>query len=88
MDHLPSDSINKNYTFEEFLYKWSDYTVCSIRGTQKINDVLNPALLYINSEGDNYKLKENSLIYLIYPNQFELKGNIEDFTPVFENTYI
>lgn len=88
MNYLPSDSVNKNYSFEEFLYKWSDYTVCSTRGVQKINDVLNPAILFINSDGDNYKLKENSLIYLIYPNQFELKGIIQDFTPVFENTYI
>lgn len=88
MDYLSSDSVNGSYTFEEFLYKWSDYTVCSTRGTQKINDVLNPAVLFVNLDGDNYKLKENSFIYLIYPNQFELKGNIQDFTPVFENTYI
>ena len=87
-DYRSSDSNQNFYYFDEFKYKWSDYKVCTEKLTVDINDVLNPATLYINLEGNNYEFSEDSFIYLIYPNKFQLIGNITNFTPIYENTYI
>ena len=87
-DFQPSDSTKNFYYFDEFKYKWSDYKLCTEKLTVDINDVLNPLTLYINLEGNSYEFFENSFAYLIYPNRFKIIGNITDFTPIYENTYI
>lgn len=86
--YLPSDSLENSYYFEEFQHKWSDYMLCSPRATKEVNNVLNPATLYVNIQGDSHLLPKDSLIYLIYPNKFEIIGHITNFTPIYENTYI
>ena len=85
---LPSDSKNNIYYFEEFKSRWSDYLLCSTRSINEVNDILNPATLFIDLKGDNYRLSEDSLIYLIYPNKFKVSVNINYFTPIYDNTYI
>ena len=87
-NYQSSDSQQNYYYFDEFKYKWSDYKICTEKLTVDINDILNPSTLYINLEGNKYDFSENSFIYLIYPNKFKVIGEITNFTPIYENTYI
>lgn len=89
-DFNPSDSssLNDKYTFKEFKNYWSDYMICTRRRAFEINDVINPALLNVNLEGDNFSYNPEEIVYLIYPNKFVVNKTIKNFVPQYEDTYI
>jgi hypothetical protein len=89
----PTDKENKSYTFEEIKKIWSDYTIITKEGVYPINNIINPAFLYVHLEGDylngnQYISPQNELIYLIYPNKYIANCDIHNFIPMYKNTYI
>ena len=64
------------------------YTVCTKYHTYDLNSVINPSTLFVHLQGFNRELETETLIYLIYPNRFTINKNINNFTAIYEDTYI
>ena len=62
--------------------------ICTRRRVFEVNDVINPALLNVNLEGDNFSYNPEEIVYLIYPNKFVVNKTIKNFVPQYEDTYI
>lgn len=88
-DYYPSDSNRSNvFTFEEFQHDWSDYCVCTPNGIFQINSILNSSVLYINLDGSEESLPEDTIVYLIYPDKFTVNKEIKNLIVEYEYTYI
>ena len=96
----PSDKENKSYSFEEIKKIWSDYTLITKEGVFSINNIINPAFMFVHLDtevldnlvnenlGNHYTTPQNELIYLIYPNKYIANCAMDNFIPEYKNTYI
>ena len=96
----PSDKENKSYVFEEIKKIWSDYTLITKEGVFPINNIINPAFMFIHLDNEvlnnlidgvynnHYTTPQNELIYLIYPNKYIANCAMKKFIPEYKNTYI
>jgi len=89
-----SDTLKKQYTFEEFQKYWNDYTILTPYNTFYINNIISPAVIFIDYPEDydyinNFeKIVYKDLCYLIYPNKFSCNNDIIEFIAEYNYTYI
>ena len=89
-----SDTKMKQYTFEEFQKYWNDYVILSEYNTFNINNIVSPAVIFVDYPEDydyvenNEMIINNKLCYLIYPNKYSSNNNLLEFIAEYENTYI
>lgn len=89
-----SDTINKALTFEEFQKYWNDYTILTEYNTYSINNIISPAVIFIDYPEDYDYIKNTERIvykklgYLIYPNKYNCNYDLESFTAEYDHTYI
>jgi predicted phage tail component-like protein len=95
----PSDKENRSYSFEEIKDIWSNYTIITKEGEYSVNNIINPAFMYVHLNPDSlkgeygtysneYLTPQNELIYLIYPNKYIANCDMYNFIPEYKNTYI
>jgi len=95
----PSDKQNRSYSFEEIKDIWTNYTIVTKEGVYPINNIINPAFMYVHLDPDSlkgefgtyqnrYVTPQNELVYLIYPNKYIANCAMYNFIPEYKNTYI
>lgn len=89
----PSDSgKNEVHTFEEFKEYWNDYTIVTVANTFIVNNIISPAVIFIeypeNYLESNEKILYQDLGYLIYPNKYNTNYQLKDFVAEYDHTYI
>lgn len=86
---LSSDSKKSIHSFDEFDKRWSDYVLCTESSFFEVKDIVGIGENLVFNLNDSIQQDENeTLLYLLYPNRFFVNTNIENFTPVYEHTYI
>ncbi len=89
-----SDSKQRQYTFEEFQKYWNDYTILSEYNTFNVNNIVSPAVIFVDypEDYDFVKNKEqilyNALCYLIYPNKYSCNQNLYNLIVEYDHSYI
>ena len=93
-DLSSSDSKRKSYTFEEFQKYWNDYTILTEYNTFYVNNIISPAVIFIDyPEGYDYiknfeKILYKTLAYLVYPNKYSCNNTLIEFIADYDHTYI
>ena len=88
-DLSSSDEKNDIKTFEEFQQYWSDYTILSVYNTYEINNIISPAVIFIDAHTSDMDFSiTKSLCYLIYPNKYICNNSIIKFIAEYDHTYI
>lgn len=88
-DLSSSDEKNDIKTFEEFQQYWSDYTILSVYNTYEINNIISPAVIFIDAYTSDMDFSiTKSLCYLIYPNKYICNNSIIKFIAEYDHTYI
>ena len=89
-----SDNKDKIYTFEEFQKYWNDYTILTEYNTFYINNIISPAVIFIDYPEDYDYIKNvekilyKNLCYLVYPNKYNSNNNLIEFIAEYDHTYI